>query len=146
MTVFFSKACELGIQAVLFLSIQEKRIFNADEVSAEINLPREFVSKVLQILTNKGIVGSKRGKSGGFFLAKEPSEINLLDIVEAIDGLDSFKTCILGFQGCRSEEPCPIHYQWGKLREDALEMLRSETLADLREKTVCKLEFLKRKE
>jgi Rrf2 family transcriptional regulator, iron-sulfur cluster assembly transcription factor len=144
MTVLFSKACELGIQAVLFLSIQERRIFNADEVSREIMLPKEFVSKVLQILTNKGIVGSKKGKNGGFFLAKDPSHIKLLDIVEAIDGLDLFRTCILGFPGCSSEKPCPVHEKWGKLRDEALIMLSTETLEDLKEKTVCKFKSAKK--
>ena len=124
MTVFFSKACELGIQAVLFLSIKkEKVIFNAIEISQELKVPKEFVSKVLQTLTNSGIVGSKKGKSGGFYLAKSPSQIKLIDIVEAIDGLDLFKSCVLGFPGCSHEKPCPVHDKWGKLRDEAYKML-----------------------
>jgi Rrf2 family transcriptional regulator, iron-sulfur cluster assembly transcription factor len=143
MTVFFSKACELGIQAVLFLSIKKgKIIFNAEEVSRELKVPKEFVSKVLQILTNSGIVGSKKGKSGGFYLAKSPSQIKLIDIVEAIDGLDSFKSCLLGFPGCSSEKPCPVHDKWGKLREEAYKMLGSDTLEQLKEKTVLKITSL----
>lgn len=140
MTVFFSKACELGLQAVLFLSIKkEKVIFNAEEVSKELKVPKEFVSKVLQILTNSGIVGSKKGKNGGFYLAKSPSQIKLIDIVEAIDGLELFKSCILGFPGCSIEKPCPVHDKWGKLRDDAYKMLSDETLEQLKEKTVQKI-------
>jgi Rrf2 family transcriptional regulator, iron-sulfur cluster assembly transcription factor len=143
MTVFFSKACELGIQAVLFLSIKkEKIIFNADEISKELKVPKEFVSKVLQELTNNGIVGSKKGKTGGFYLAKNPGKIKLIDIVEAIDGLDSFKSCLLGFPGCSSEKPCPVHDKWGKLREEAYKMLSSETLEQLKEKTILKITSL----
>jgi len=70
MTVFFSKTCELGLQAVLFLSTKERTIFKAERVSAELKVPKEFVSKVLQILTDIGIVGLTRGKNGGSFLAK----------------------------------------------------------------------------
>lgn len=140
MTVFFSKACELGIQAVLFLSIKkEKVIFNAIEISKELKVPKEFVSKVLQILTNSGIVGSKKGKSGGFYLAKSPNQIKLIDIVEAIDGLDLFHSCVLGFPGCSSEKPCPVHNKWGKLRDEAYKMLSDETLEQLKEKTVQKI-------
>lgn len=142
MTVFFSKSCELGIQAVLFLSAKEMRIYNAEEVSKELKVPKEFVSKVMQILTTSGIVGSKKGKSGGFFLAKKPSKIKLIDIVEAIDGLDVFKSCILGFPGCSIETPCPVHHKWGKLRDEAFKMLSSETLENLREKTVNKIASL----
>lgn len=143
MTVIFSKSCELGLQAVLFLSIKkEKLIFNAEEVSNELKVPKEFVSKVLQILTNSGIVGSKKGKSGGFYLAKNPANIRLIDIVEAIDGLDVFKSCVLGFPGCSSEKPCPVHDKWGKLREEAYKMLSEETLEQLKEKTIQKITSL----
>ncbi len=140
MTVFFSKACELGLQAVLFLSIKkEKLIFNAEDISKELKVPKEFVSKVLQILTSSGIVGSKKGKSGGFYLAKSPSQIKLIEIVEAIDGLDLFRSCVLGFPGCSTEKPCPVHDKWGKLRDEAYKMLSDETLEQLKEKTVQKI-------
>lgn len=143
MTVIFSKACELGLQAVLFLSTKdEKAIYNAEEVSKELKVPKEFVSKVLQILTSSGIVGSKKGKSGGFYLAKEPHDIKLINIVEAIDGLDLFKTCVLGFPGCSHEAPCPVHNKWGKLREDAYNMLSEETLEQLKQKTAAKISTL----
>jgi Rrf2 family protein len=143
MTVFFSKACELGIQAVLFLSVKDRKVFNAEQVSKELKVPKEFVSKVMQMLTASGIVASKQGKKGGFCLGKEPNEIKLIDIVEAIDGLDVFKTCVLGFPGCSSETPCPVHDKWGKLREEALKLLSEETLEHLKEKTVNKLASLK---
>jgi Rrf2 family iron-sulfur cluster assembly transcriptional regulator len=142
MTVFFSKACELGLQAVLYLSAKEKRIFNAEEVSKELKVPKEFVSKVMQTLTRSGIVGSKKGKRGGFYLARDPRQIKLIDIVEAIDGLDLFKTCVLGFQGCSVSEPCPVHDKWGKLRDEAFKMLSEETLENLKEKTVSKIASL----
>jgi Rrf2 family protein len=140
MTVIFSKSCELGLQAVLFLSIKkEKVIFNSEEVSKELKVPKEFVSKVMQMLTNSGIIGSKKGKSGGFYLAKSPANIRLIDIVEAIDGLDVFNSCVLGFPGCSSEKPCPVHDKWGKLRDEAYKMLSEETLEQLKEKTIKKI-------
>ncbi len=142
MTVFFSKACELGLQAVLFLSTKEKRIFNALEVSQELKVPKEFVSKVMQTLTSSGIVGSKKGKNGGFYLAKEPRDIKLIDIVQAIDGLELFNSCVLGFPGCSSEAPCPVHDKWGVLRNEAFKMLSEETLEHLKKKAAYKIASL----
>ena len=140
MTVIFSKKCELGLQAVLFLSIKkDKMILNATEISEELKVPKEFVSKVLQILTESGIVGSKKGKSGGFYLAKRPSQIKLIDIVNAIDGTSIFENCVLGFPGCSNDKPCPVHDKWGKLRDDAYKMLSEETLEQLKEKTLQKI-------
>lgn len=143
MTVIFSKKCEVGLQSVLFLSTQsEGKLFNALEVSCEVKQPKEFVSKMLQILTASGIVGSKKGKNGGFFLARDPKEIKLIDIVEAIDGLDVFNKCVLGFPGCSISEPCPVHNTWGKIRDEAFQMLSTETLFELEEKTINKLKDL----
>lgn len=140
MTVIFSKKCELALQAVLFLSIKkDKIIFNSKEVSDEIKVPKEFVSKMLQTLTDSGIVGSKKGKNGGFYLARKPSNIKLIEIVEAIDGLSVFNNCVLGFPDCSNEHPCPVHETWGKIREDAFKMLSEETLEQLKEKTIKKI-------
>jgi Rrf2 family transcriptional regulator, iron-sulfur cluster assembly transcription factor len=143
MTVIFSKKCELGLQTVLFLSAQEKnKFFNASFISKKLDIPKEFASKVLQILTVKGIVGSRKGKAGGFYLAKNPQDIKLLDIVIAIDGLEIFKTCLLGFKGCSIEEPCPVHDKWGMLREQTIKILSEQTLEDLKEKTINKINSL----
>jgi Rrf2 family protein len=143
MTVIFSKKCEYGLQAVLYLSsLKGNEVTSADEISAKLNIPKEFVSKILQSLTGSGIVASKKGKSGGFSLAKHPSQIRLLDIVEAIDGLEVFNSCVLGFPHCSSENPCPLHDKWGKLRDEAHNMLGDETIDKFYEKTVKKLNKL----
>jgi len=143
MTVLFSKKCELAIQATLFLSTKyEKEIFNALDISKELKVPKEFVSKMLQILTDSGIVGSKKGKNGGFFLARRPEQIKLIEIVQAIDGDRIFKNCVLGFPNCSTEHPCPVHNKWGKIRDEALIMLSQETLEELKETTMKKIQTL----
>lgn len=144
MTVLFSKKCEIGLQAVLYLSTeQEGELFNAMQVSNKVKQPKEFVSKVLQILTRCGIVGSKKGKNGGFFLAKSPEKIHLIEIVTAIDGLEVFEKCVLGFPECGDTHPCPVHKTWGKIRDEAYNMLMHETLAEFKSKTLDKLITLK---
>jgi len=140
MTVIFSKKCEYGLQAVLYLStIEETRSASADEISKKLNIPKEFVSKILQSLALKKIVGSKKGNSGGFFLGKPASQIKLIEIVEAIDGLSLFQSCVLGFPDCSPDNPCPVHNKWGKLRNDAYNMLTTETLEQFRKKSIAKI-------
>jgi Rrf2 family iron-sulfur cluster assembly transcriptional regulator len=143
MTVIFSKKCELALQAVLFLSTQDsKKAFNATQISEKLGVPKEFVAKVLQQLAIEGIVGSKKGKNGGFFLKRSANSIHLIDIILAIDGLDVFHKCVLGFKGCSMDNPCPVHEKWGKLRDETYKMLSEETLAELRDKTIVKIEGL----
>lgn len=140
MTVIFSKKCEYGIQAVLYLAAHNhKTTITSDEIAKNLNIPKEFVSKILQSLTNSGITNSKKGRVGGFSLGKSTDRIRLLDIVEAIDGLEVFNSCVLGFPECSPEKPCPLHDKWGVLRTQAYNMLADETIDNFRQKTLDKI-------
>lgn len=140
MTVIFSKKCEYGIQAILYLAAHnDKGLIAAEEIANNLNIPKEFVSKILQSLTDSGIINSKKGRVGGFTLGKSPDQITLLDIVKAIDGLDVFNSCVLGFPECSPEKPCPLHEKWGKLRTQAYNMLSDETIDTFRQKTLNKI-------
>jgi len=143
MTVIFSKKCEYGMQAVLYLASQEKgALVSAEEISKVLKIPREFISKILQSLKDSGLINSSKGKSGGFSLAKSASRIKLIDIVAAIDGLELFDNCVLGFPECSPTHPCPVHDTWGTLRTQAYDMLNSETIDKLEEKTLHKISSL----
>ena len=143
MTVIFSKKCEYGMQAVLYLAAREKgTLVSADEISKVLKIPREFVSKILQSLRESGLISSSKGKSGGFSLAKDPSRIKLIDVVAAIDGLDMFDSCVLGFPECSPTHPCPVHNTWGTLRTQTYDMLNSETIDKLKDKTLHKISSL----
>src|ERR1035437_4025106 len=129
MTVIFSKKCEYGLQAVLYLAAQISReVIPAGEIANKLSIPKEFVSKILQSLTENGIVISQKGKSGGFAIAKDPKKIKLIDIVAAIDGLSMFNSCVLGFPNCNPENPCPLHDKWEELRSKTYSMLTDENL------------------
>ncbi len=143
MTVIFSRKCEYGLQAALYLAANnEKGPISSDEIAAALHIPKEFVSKILQSLTKKDIIASKKGKAGGFYLAKEPDQIRLIDIVVAIDGIDTFERCVLGFPECSPDHPCPVHDRWGVLRDEAFRMLKAETLDQLTEQTLSKIKSL----
>jgi len=144
MTVIFSKKCEYGLQAVLYIAAHaDREVISAEEIANKLTIPKEFVSKILQSLTESGIVASKKGKAGGFYLAKDTRNIHLIDIVSAIDGLDLFSKCVLGFPNCSPDNPCPLHENWGELRSKAYEMLTNETVDHFKEKTLSKVKGLK---
>lgn len=140
MTVIFSKKCEYGLQAVLYLATFESGfVVSADDIAKRLSIPKEFISKILQSLTESGIVISKKGKSGGFSLARNPKNIKLIDIVAAIDGLEMFNSCVLGFPNCSPVNPCPLHDKWGVLRTQTYQMLNEDTIDTFKEKTLLKV-------
>jgi len=143
MTVIFSKKCEYGMQAILYLAAQDNgTLVSAEDISKVLKIPKEFISKILQSLKDSGLISSSKGKSGGFSLAKSASRIKLIDVVAAIDGLDMFDSCVLGFQECSPTHPCPVHNTWGSLRTQTYDMLTSETIDKLKEKTLHKISSL----
>lgn len=141
MTVLFSKKCEYGVQAVLYLAAKSGTgTIPAKEIAKKLNIPKEFIAKILQNLTESGIIASKKGKAGGFYLIKNPKKVTLIDIVAAIDGLEIFNTCILGFPECNPYNPCPLHDKWGQLRKVAYQILTDETIDTFRDRTLKKLD------
>ncbi|GIK22222.1 MAG: Rrf2 family transcriptional regulator [Ignavibacteriota bacterium] len=135
MASFFSKKCEYGLQAVIYLaSKQENRLCSAKEISEELNIPKEFISKILQDLTDKGIIFSRKGRDGGFKLAINADEIKLIDIIKAVDGLDIFKRCILGFHNCKNFKKCFLQDEWQNILNQTYNMLSNETVGNFRER------------
>lgn len=132
MSSFFSKKCEYGLQAVLYLSCKgDDALCSAEEISTKLNIPKEFTSKILQDLTEKGIIISRKGRVGGFKLAVKTDQIRLIDIVEAIDGLDIFKNCVMGFHNCDNKKKCPVHTEWIAITGRVYKMLSKKSLFEL---------------
>ena len=133
MTVLFSKQCEYGILSVLYIATKgNNAVVSSQEISERLDIPKEFVSKILQSLCKGRIIGSVKGKNGGFFLKRNPRRIHLIDIVRAIDGDDILNSCVLGFRECSSANPCPVHNKWKNIRKSISEMLISENLDRLK--------------
>lgn len=143
----FSKACEYGIRATLFIaqkSIQSERV-NLKEISEEVESPTAFTAKVLQQLARHKIVTSVKGKQGGFFINKEDIDsIKLSQIIDAIDGDSIYKGCALGLRNCNSEKPCPLHNKFVHVRNELADMLEKTSLLELATNLDTGLSFLKR--
>lgn len=145
----FSKSCEYGIRATLFI-ISEYYKGNKPgikEISNQINSPEAFTAKILQILVKHEIINSTKGPSGGFSVKKEHiSNIKLLDIVKAIDGDSIYEGCILGLPKCSEHSPCPVHNKFKPIRKQLKDMLTSISVQELAMNINKGITFLKYKE
>ncbi len=128
----FSKACEYGIKAVLFVAKQSETNLrpNIKEISKAINSPEPFTAKICQQLVRSNVLFSKKGPNGGFYL-EQNLKLKLIDIVMAIDGGDVFTKCILGLSQCSSKNPCPIHDQFVSVRTGLMSMSENTTILGL---------------
>ena len=130
----FSKACEYGVRAVIFIamrSLTTKRV-GIKEIAEEIDSPIAFTAKILQKLVRCEIVKSTKGVGGGFMVEPERlKQIKLLEIIEAIDGESVLQGCALGLKDCSESHPCPIHNKFKLIKEEITNMLESTTLEQM---------------
>jgi Rrf2 family iron-sulfur cluster assembly transcriptional regulator len=132
MSLIFSRQCEYALQAIIYIAAQPKAKFtNINEISNKLDIPMPFLGKTLQLLVQNKILSSQKGPKGGFKLAKSSKDITLFHVVDAIDGTDFLTSCVLGFPYCSSKEPCPMHSEWGNLRDKVYQMLVNKTIADI---------------
>lgn len=82
-TVHFKASVEYGMRAVLYLA-EKGSICSSREVADEMSIPRDYLIQLAQLLRNAGIVYARPGKNGGYSLAKDASEISMLDIFNAL--------------------------------------------------------------
>jgi Rrf2 family iron-sulfur cluster assembly transcriptional regulator len=129
----FSKSCKYAIRAVIYLATHsgESHKIGVKEVAEALDVPGPFLAKVLQQLSKHGLISSTKGPSGGFYLSNKDKSHSMREVVESIDGPDIFSSCILGFQVCSSENPCPLHDQAIIYREGLMSMLTRQTIKDL---------------
>ncbi len=129
----FSKACEYGIRAVIYIWSQSKKgnKLGVKDICKEIDAPEYFTAKILQSLAKQDIVSSTKGPNGGFYISKEQENIHLMDLVVAIDGDKLFNGCGLGLKQCSETNPCPIHHGYKEIREGLARLLKTKTLRDL---------------
>ena len=129
--MYVTRKGDYAIRCVLFLSREAGRIISANEISQSASIPKSFLAKILQRLSRTGIVRSTQGIAGGFQLARPPDEINLLDVIKAVQGPSALNMCAIDRHKCNLSSTCVIHPIWVQIMEEMEERLRKETFAKL---------------
>lgn len=137
MSGLLSKTAEYGMRAVLYIALnqsgnkKDKKRISTKDIAKDLKVPYHFLAKVIQKLVKAGIIHSKRGKNGGFFLKKSPEKVKLIDVVLALEGKELFTDCVLGLPNCSDKNPCPVHDYWKVIREEIRQMLSNKTVKEL---------------
>lgn len=132
MSLIFSRQCEYALQAVLYLALRpDGGMKSIKELSRKLDIPYHFLGKILQDLTRKGLLSSLKGPTGGFALALPSKDITLFHIVEAIDGVDLTRSCVLGFPECSGKNPCAVHHKWSELRDGIYALMVGKNIGQL---------------
>jgi len=119
-----SQTAEYALRAIVYLAMNPGNAFTTQQISLTTKVPAAYLSKVLQSLVRARLVQSQRGLGGGFVLTKLPEEINILEVLNAVDPIQRIRTCPLGLTA-HGTNLCALH----KKLDDATAIIE-KTFAD----------------
>ncbi|GGD14401.1 RrF2 family transcriptional regulator [Hyunsoonleella pacifica] len=132
-----SKKTKYGLKALTFIAR------SGDDVPVQVSviakseqIPQKFLESILLTLRKSGILGSKKGKHGGYYLRDEPSGIKMTDVMRVLEGPIAMVPCVsLNYyekcDDCPDEHKCSVHKLMIEVRDSTLKVFRNTTLADL---------------
>lgn len=105
------------------------------EIASEENISKKFLESILLTLRKNGLLGSKKGKGGGYYMIKDPGEITMASIIRVLEGPIAMVPCVsLNFyekcDDCPNEESCAVHALMIEVRDNTLNVLENKTLQE----------------
>jgi Rrf2 family protein len=129
--MILSKTSEYAIRVMTYIAVQNKKLISAKSLSEDLSIPYKYLGQLLRRLSGAGFLEAAKGKHGGYRLNKDAGQIYLYQIIDRLEGMETYQGCFLGFPKCDAENPCALHTLWEKPREALLEMLFKTSIEDL---------------
>lgn len=124
-----SRKIDYGLRAMVFLaSMAPEDVVPFREIGRRMDVPEDFLAKILKTLVARKLVQSTRGARGGYRLARPPAEISMLDVIEAVEGPVRVNVCQDNHDACRLSRSCTMYGVWKLGQERMLEVYRSARL------------------
>lgn len=122
---------DYAVRAMLALARPGADQLTASALAGATAIPPGYVPQVMGDLVRAGLAANRRGRSGGYRLARPADEVSLLEIVEAVEGDGRRRTCVLRGGPCRSDGSCDVHDAFYRAQEAVFGTLRGVSLADV---------------
>lgn len=127
-----SRKIEYGLRAMVYLaSIAPDVVVPFREIARRMDVPEDFLAKILKTLVSKKYVVSTRGARGGYKLSRPASEISMLDVIEAVEGPIVVNVCQDNHDACAVIKSCTMYSVWKLGQQRMLEVYRHATLDKL---------------
>jgi Rrf2 family transcriptional regulator, nitric oxide-sensitive transcriptional repressor len=101
------KTAEYALRAFVWLSRAPEQPESADRLARATQVPRRYLHRVLQDLVRAGLVRSQPGPGGGYACNRDPREVTILDVVNAVGSIERMDRCPLGLKSHTTL--CPLH-------------------------------------
>jgi Rrf2 family protein len=132
-----SKKTKYGIKALTFLARQENQTpVQIAEIAKAEHISLKFLESILLLLRHSGFLGAKKGKGGGYYLIKDPKEINMAIVYRILEGPIALLPCASHnfyekCDDCTDEVACAVRKLMIEVRDNTLKILENNSLADI---------------
>src|SRR5512140_806113 len=127
-----SRKIDYGLRAMIYLaSVAPGAVVPFREIARQMDVPEDFLAKILKTLVDAQLVRSTRGPHGGYALARAAAEVSFLDVIEAVEGPVALNVCLDHEDACGHSTLCPMTSVWKLGQERMLDVYRQASLADV---------------
>ena len=135
--IMLSQTVEYALRAMVYLAARPGESHKTREIARTTQVPPSYLPKILQSLAKAGLVASQRGLRGGAVLTRDPGEISLLDVVDAVDPIRRIDTCPLSLKS-HEKGLCPLHRRLDEVYAATREAFAATALDELlRDESGC---------
>ena len=128
-----SQTAEYALRTILFIaqSNHEAGPVRTEAIAEALDIPRDYLSKILHRLAQEGVLKSSRGRGGGFVLSRPADQMPLVDVVGLFDEIAPGRKCLLGRPLCSDANACDAQASWKSVSEQVAHFFRETTVGDL---------------
>jgi Rrf2 family protein len=127
-----TRQADYAVRAVLYLArMKSEQRAATSTIAQEQRIPPSFLAKIISQLSIAGLLHTSRGARGGVTLAREPGDITLLEVIEAIDGPIMLNECVGDGAACTFDDNCPLKPIWCEAQNELVTRLKSTDFAQL---------------
>lgn len=127
----FYKTSEYAIRVLVFLGLHHGEVYSVKELNRTLRVPYKYLGRLMPRMAEAGFVETIRGRNGGYRMNQEQMETRLAGILDVVEGLENYERCLLGFDSCSTENPCPLHEHWGGIRDRIRDELFNLTIRQI---------------
>ncbi|HTZ10926.1 MAG TPA: Rrf2 family transcriptional regulator [Candidatus Margulisiibacteriota bacterium] len=122
---------DYAVRALSFILRHREQKFSATDLVRALKIPRPFLRKILQELTNQGILKSYRGQGGGFTLTPKSRGVTLIDLIKIFQGPFELNECFFKKLACPNKNSCALRKKIGSIEKEVFSKLSVITIASL---------------
>src|SRR3990167_7626738 len=111
---------DYAVKALRYICRNKGKITSVKDLTYELDIPRPFLRKILQILNKKKLLKSFKGRGGGFMLSSSPEKIFLIDLIEVFQGPFMLNECIFKKEICSNRYNCALKRKIDDIEEDVV--------------------------